>query len=287
MSESDSRVHNATQVVGDRDSFVLRPTPWAGGASDLGLRHVINQDALAIAAGGDQLGENTAVVTLSDGVSTSEYSEFAAKVAADSACQTLAAALDTVDRRPENLAVAMVDAFITANAEVVMQAGPNPGISWACTLICVAVTPDQVLVGNAGDSRCYWIDDDGNALLLSADDSVAAARMRAGMSREEAESGADAHAITKWLGPGALDIMPSIQTFDLVRPGWILACSDGLWNYASSPREMAELLHGFVSKRSDAGLSEAAMVSSKLVEWAKSNGGRDNISVGLVRVPME
>jgi serine/threonine protein phosphatase PrpC len=265
----------------------LRPTTWAGGASDVGLRHATNQDALAIAAGIDQQGDNTAVVTLSDGVSTSEYSEFAAKVAADTACQTLAAALDTADRRPENLAVAMVDAFITANAEVVMQAGPNPGISWACTLICVAVTPEQVLVGNAGDSRCYWIDDDGNAVLLSADDSVAAARMRAGIPREEAEAGADAHAITKWLGPGALDIMPSIQTFNFVRPGWVLACSDGLWNYSSSPEEMAELLLSFVSKRSHDGMSEAATVSSKLVDWAKNHGGRDNISVGLVRVPME
>ena len=54
-----------------------------------------------------------------------------------------------------------------------------------------------------------------------------------GVPREEAENGPQAHAITKWLGRDSPDFAPMTGSLTVRGPGWLLVCSDGLWNYAS------------------------------------------------------
>ena len=70
-------------------------------------------------------------------------------------------------------------------------------------------------------------------LELSLDDSVAQVRIAMGVSREEAENGPQAHAITKWLGRDSPDFSPRPASLTMAAPGWLLVCSDGLWNYVS------------------------------------------------------
>ena len=55
------------------------------------------------------------------------------------------------------------------------------------------------------------------------------------MARAEAESSPQAHAITKWLGRDSEDHTPMVGQLRITEPGWLLVCSDGLWNYASEP----------------------------------------------------
>ena len=61
-------------------------------------------------------------------------------------------------------------------------------------------------------------------------------------ARAEAEALPRAHAITKWLGRDADDVVPRVGERELTGPGWVLVCSDGLWNYASGPAELAAQL---------------------------------------------
>ena len=76
--------------------------------------------------------------------------------------------------------------------------------------------------------------------LLTIDDSFAAEQIADGVPRADAESGPQAHAITRWLGIDAPDHTPRTVSLDLDGPGWVLVCSDGLWNYCSEAQDLAD-----------------------------------------------
>ena len=113
-------------------------------------------------------------------------------------------------------------------------------------------------VGNVGDSRAYWLPDTGDGRLLSRDDSLAEDSIAAGTPRKEAEGAADAHTITRWLGVDAQDVVPTMASLNIPGPGWVLVCSDGLWNYASEPLALASVLAG--ARSSGAGSSGACLL---------------------------
>lgn len=256
----------------DRTHYTREPAPWVGAASDIGCRHHVNQDALSLAvrSGADR----AAIVAVSDGVSTALGSEMAALVAAQTAVDRIVAHMDEPN---ESIHAALTDAFALAH-QAVLEAAPEGEEPAACTLICAVVRDEKIWVANIGDTRAYWLSDDGQAQLLSTDDSMAQARIQLGVAREDAERSANAHAITKWLGRGATDLTPTVQMMAPETNGWLLACSDGLWNYASEPGDMRALL--------DAQLDEThspVAIAERLVNWAKQAGGKDNITVALVR----
>lgn len=274
--------HVPATAQGSRDHFVLSPQDWAGAASDVGRRHRRNQDAVAVAAGADDFGSQLGVVVVSDGVSTSLASDQASQVAAETACAALVAAQKSrLGDDAEQIADDVSAAFAAANARILEEAGEAPPGSYAATMTIAIWHGGRVLVGNVGDSRAYWCPDDEPAVLLTVDDSLAQARINLGVSREVAETGAQAHAITKWLGPDSPDATPSLSLLELAGPGWLLVCSDGLWNYASDPETLAGIVRQAAQQPAD---QTAAQVSSRLVDWANEQGGRDNISVALTRL---
>ena len=112
----------------------------------------------------------------------------------------------------------------------------------ACTIVGAVVTSGLLVVGWVGDSRAYWVPVDRSAApaRLTEDDSWAAQMVAAGlMSEAEAYADERAHAITGWLGADAVDLDPHTVSFQPDRPGVIIVCTDGLWNYAESAAELA------------------------------------------------
>jgi serine/threonine protein phosphatase PrpC len=96
------------------------------------------------------------------------------------------------------------------------------------------------------------------------------------MTEAEASKSDKAHAITRWLGADAIaDSEPSIVNFDIPGAGYLLLSSDGLWNYTSGAAQFGEI----VKPMSDA---DAISVSRGLVEFARSRGGHDNITVAVL-----
>jgi serine/threonine protein phosphatase PrpC len=67
-------------------------------------------------------------------------------------------------------------------------------------------------------------------------------------------------------------------SLQVATPGWLLVCSDGLWNYASEASALQVLIADVA--KTDAG---ALPLAVQLVAWANEQGGRDNISVALAR----
>ena len=280
---SDHDVSPAGQGAGDhevdRDHFVLSPRPWLAGCSDVGRRHLHNQDALALAGRETDEGR-VAILVISDGVSTSIGSEVSAAVAAEVTCNTLVAMLRTQPGASvDQVQATLEDACRAANDAVLSTPGPGPEPG-SCTLVAAVANRGQITVGNIGDCRAYWIGDDDQASLLSVDDSMAQVRIDMGMSREEAETSFQAHAITRWLGPDSKDATPRQISFEQPGAGWLMVCSDGLWNYCSPADQMRALVHEAAAQCDQRSAETTAM----LVSWANEQGGRDNITVALARL---
>jgi len=270
-------------VAGDSDHFVLRPCAWAGGVCDRGMVHATNQDCLAMAAGVHASAGPIAVVAVSDGVSTSAHAGEAARLAASVAAAGIADVLQVAEAMSlPDLGHRVREAFVAANDAILAAAADEDPGSWACTLALAVWWRGRVLAGGIGDSRCYWVPRKGTARLLTTDDSLAQARIELGIARQVAETGAQAHAILKWLGPGAGDPEPSLQAFDPDGPGWLVVCSDGLWNYASAPSDLQTVVRE--ASAGDPALG-AWQLADRLVEWANRQGGHDNVTVGIVEIP--
>ena len=63
------------------------------------------------------------------------------------------------------------------------------------------------------------------------------------------------------------------------QPGWLLVCSDGLWNYASPASAVRALLRQQLA----AGITEPVPIADGMVRWANAQGGHDNITAVLAR----
>lgn len=269
-----------------RDHMAERPRSWVAGVSDRGRRHHRNEDAMALAA--DEVPGSRAVLVVCDGVSSSQDSDVAALAAAQAARDVLMAP-GARGMGTDSALTAVLGARIEAAADAASEAvagatsadhGDSPP---SCTFVCAVLDRGWVVVGVVGDSRAYWLPDAGEAQALTVDDSWAAEQIAAGQTRAAAESGAQAHAITRWLGVDAPDHAPRLTSRAVDGPGWLLLCSDGLWNYCSEAVAMAEV----VRQSATAAGGEPLATASGLVGWANSQGGHDNITVVLARLGTE
>ena len=248
-------------------------------ASHIGLRHETNQDAAAL--GIDGSGHHI-VLVVADGVSSTEGAEECARVASHTARDYLAATMDQgLPINDDDTVTLFERTFQKAHEAVVSGSGPIG----ACTLAVAVATHDRIVVGNIGDTRTYWFPDDGDPIRLSIDDSMAQAQMDLGLSREEAERGIGAHAITKWIGASATDVAPRVMAYQPQQSGWLLVCSDGLWNHVPDAGDFARLMADPVSKAhtDDHGHASPAGVADGLIAYANNCGGHDNITVALWR----
>ena len=248
-------------------------------ASHIGLRHETNQDAAAL--GIDGSGQHI-VLVVADGVSSTEGAEECARVASHTARDYLTATMDQgLPINDDDTVTLFERTFQKAHEAVVSGSGPIG----ACTLAAAVATHDRIVVGNIGDTRTYWFPDDGDPIRLSIDDSMAQAQMDLGLSREEAERGIGAHAITKWIGASATDVAPRVMAYQPQQSGWLLVCSDGLWNHVPDAGDLARLMADLVSKAhaDDHGHASPAGVADGLIAHANNCGGHDNITVALWR----
>ena len=252
--------------------------------SDRGLRHHRNEDAFAVSTTALPDGSPAVVAIVCDGVSSASRPDEASAAAAYAANEAL---LESLPRgtHPQQ---AMHEAIVAA-AESVNGLAQEPGQAQehdphrhqnapACTLVGAIMASGLLVVGWVGDSRVYWVPEDrGTApARLTEDDSWAAQMVAAGLMNE-AEAYADerAHAITGWLGADAYELEPHTASFKPDRPGLVVVCTDGLWNYAESAAEMAAAVPEDAYERPLHG-------AQVLVGHALDGGGHDNVTVALL-----
>jgi serine/threonine protein phosphatase PrpC len=271
-----------TKAAKPRDHFDEQPAPWVAGVCDRGIRHSRNEDAMALAADPEPGGR--ALLVVCDGVSSSLDSDVASLAAARAAREVLEAGhaqgIGTESSRGGAIAARLTAAADAANDAVLANTSPDSPNPASCTFVATVLEDGLLVAGVVGDSRAYWFPDGAEAVALTVDDSWAAELIATGISRAEAESGPHAHAITRWLGKDAPDHTPRTTTVQATGPGWIVVCSDGLWNYCSEAAPLADL----VRQTAAAHGGEPLATASALVDWANAQGGQDNITVALARL---
>ena len=267
------------------------------GITDRGLRHRRNEDAMAIAAAETPAGP-AAVAVVCDGVSTSARADEAALAAVEAAARALVASLraETSSRDAEREAepeaepeaereaereAASAAAVRAANDAVVGLAVPADDPPSA-TYVSAVATNDAVTVCWVGDSRVYWLPagSRAGARQLTRDDSMAEELTADGsLSASEALASPQAHVITRWLGADVGELVPHVMTLRPTEPGVVLLCSDGLWNYRPEAADLASLAL-------PAAFTDPLAAAASLVTCALDAGGRDNITVVLIPVPL-
>ncbi|GAA4681244.1 PP2C family serine/threonine-protein phosphatase [Nocardioides nanhaiensis] len=274
-----------TKAPTERDHFREEPAGWVAGVCDRGIAHHRNEDAMALAA--TPVPGERAVLVVLDGVSSSIDSDVASLAGARAAREVLRQRLPQGMGTPESRAAAVAKAFgdtvVAANEAVVAATAPDSPNPASATFVAAVLEGRRLAFANVGDSRAYWLPDPGQPgepVQLTVDDSGAQAQIEAGVPREQAETSTHAHAITKWLGRDSPDLTPRVGELELSGSGWVLVCSDGLWNYASEPTAIAEV----VVREQEAGATDPAALALALVRFANDCGGRDNITATLARV---
>lgn len=271
-----------TKQPSERDHFRETPAPWVAGVCDRGIAHHRNEDAMALLA--EPAAGTRAVLVVLDGVSSSIDSDVASLAGARAARDTLRTPLPrgmgTDQGRSAAVAAAFAHTVQAANDAIVAVTDEASASPASATFSVAVLEGSRLSVANIGDSRVYWVPDAGECLQVTVDDSAAQELIAAGMEREAAENGPHGHAITRWLGRDAPDLTPRVAELDLAGPGWVLNCSDGLWNYLSEPTAIAEQLGAAVA----GGATDPLDVALALTAYANGCGGRDNITVALARV---
>jgi protein phosphatase len=235
-----------------------------------GLVRPLNEDAI----GADP---SCGLFVLADGLGGYNAGEVASVMAISSVLERLASAIDKFDEdegafTPDE---AIYDTVTDINASIYNAALNSTAFEgMATTLVIGWFLGGRLWVAHTGDSRLYRYRD---SMLeqLTRDHSFSQELLDAGMvTEEEARSLPAKNLVTRALGAGA-DIEPEIHNVDVLAGDIILLCSDGLTEMVGSYE-----IEGLLS------INEEDMheTARRLVDLANESGGRDNISVIVVRV---
>jgi PPM family protein phosphatase len=241
--------------------------------SDQGQRHRRNEDSFRLEVSGER---NVAVVVC-DGISSASAGNVAARDAASAAGAVLAKAVAQPDQNAET---AILEAIRAANEAVVHVEWTTRTrrVDPSCTLVCALCQGPDVVVGWVGDSRAYWFDAEASH-QLTVDDSFAEEAVAQGvLTPEQAAKTPFLHSITHWVGPDSPERPPRVVTLRPERPGRLVLCTDGLWNYAPTAGELAQLVQALPAD------APPAAVARALTDTANDRGGHDNITVAVVDI---
>jgi serine/threonine protein phosphatase PrpC len=220
------------------------------------------------------------VVILADGMGGYNAGEVASGMATallgnmlEEAFAEQPAYLDSGGRRYAEVAMAREIAITNQSIYNAAQSQPQYA-GMGTTLVAAVFHDDAVTVGHIGDSRMYRFRN-GVFSQVTKDHSLLQEQIDSGMiTPEQARHSQNRNLVTRALGVDA-SVETEIHEY-AVEPGDIyLLCSDGL-NDMVEDDEIGMTLEAL-----GANLKLCAM---QLVQMANDNGGRDNVSVILVRI---
>ncbi|HET7048870.1 MAG TPA: PP2C family serine/threonine-protein phosphatase [Solirubrobacteraceae bacterium] len=245
----------------------------AAAVSDRGKVHRRNEDSFHV----EVVDERGVVVVVCDGTSSASAGNAAARDAAKTAGAVLGDALAQPDA---DATAAMTEAIQAAGGAVqeVEWTTRTGRVNPSCTLVSALRRGDEVVIGWVGDSRAYWIDG-VQTRQLTVDDSLGQEGIEKGMlTPEQAAASPVFHAITHWVGPDSPARPPRLASLTPERPGRLLLCTDGLWNYLPTIPELTELIATLPDDASPLSVARA------LTDVALAKGGDDNITVAVIDV---
>src|SRR6476620_11194573 len=142
------------------------------------------------------------------------------------------------------------------------------------TIVSAVFCGNRVSIGHIGDSRCYRLRGE-KFEQLTRDHSLLQEQIDSGvLTQEQARFSLNKNLVTRALGIEAI-VPTDIAEYRIEANVIYLLCSDGLTDMVDG-----EVIHAIVDEKG----ADLAVAAADLVDLANQNGGRDNISVILVRV---
>jgi len=238
------------------------------GLTDAGLIRTNNEDSLAIDAA-------YGVAVLADGMGGYNAGEVASAMATDFMKSELIRWLPTPNdpfnaNRIERAIEMCAD---EANLSILNAAMANPLYAGMGTTLVVGVFHDKHLIlGHIGDSRCYRLRH-GRLTQITRDHSMLQEQIDAGLlTAAQAAAAPGRNLLTRALGVEKTTRI-EIHEHHVHSADVYLLCSDGLSDMVSDD-DIGIIL---------AGQDDLPTIANALVVRAITNGGRDNVSVLLVR----
>ena len=171
--------------------------------------------------------------------------------------------------------IVLRDAILRANKVINQTAQSQPQCEgMGTTLVASLFYDNRVSIAHVGDSRMYRMR--GNRFeQITMDHSLLQELVDRGFySQEEAQRSTNRNYVTRALGVEA-NVDVEVQEIDVQKGDYFLMCSDGLPDMVED-----EDIHLTISTFSN----DVRTVGEQLIKLTNDNGGRDNVSVILVRV---
>ena len=235
--------------------------------TDIGKLRKLNQDYVFTSE--VPVGTLPDLFIVADGMGGHKAGEYASKCAVETM-------VSQINSSPERGCIRVIsNAIREANRRVRAKAMSDDNyFGMGTTLVVASIDEDGLCVANVGDSRLYLISN-GEIRQVTVDHSLVEEMVKMGeLERKSARNHPDKNIITRAVGVMEEVDPDFFEVEDLVVGDMILMCSDGLSNMLEDS-EIMGIIEG------EGTLKDKAQ---RLVAAANMNGGRDNITVILVRV---
>jgi len=169
----------------------------------------------------------------------------------------------------------LTDIIAKANTSIFQSANSQPQYAGMGTTLVVALfCNNQTTIAHIGDSRCYR-QRGGKLEQVTRDHSLLQEQIDSGLlTKEAAKRSQNKNLVTRALGIEPA-VEAEIHTYPAQEGDIYLICSDGLNDMVED--EDIELTLGALG-------ANLQLAAQQLVQMANDNGGRDNISVVLIKV---
>jgi len=245
--------------------------------TDKGQVRQNNEDSIDLWEAGQYV-----LAVVADGMGGAVAGEQASKIAIETVRDQL---IDDFHKTPEDYAEDDEEYLIDRLVEVIKRANLNirekainfPKLKGMGTTMTLAFARRSELnIVHVGDSRAYQVDGfDGSIKQLTSDHSFVQALVDAGhITPEEAETHPMKNVLYRALGQDQNVDVDSYTDLHLNIGDRLVLCSDGLTLHVR-PEEIADTVMTY---------TDPTIATQKLLELANSRGGKDNISVIVVKV---
>jgi protein phosphatase len=171
--------------------------------------------------------------------------------------------------------IVLRDAIMRANKIINQTAQSQPQCEgMGTTLVACLFYDNRISVAHVGDSRLYRMRD-GRFEQITLDHSLLQELVDRGFySQEEAQRSTNRNYVTRALGVEP-QVEVEVQEIEARKGDYLLMCSDGLPDMVED-----EDIHLTINTFSN----NIETIGEQLIKLANDNGGRDNVSVVLIRV---
>lgn len=233
--------------------------------SDKGLERRSNQDFVFVSK--EPIGNLTNLFIVADGMGGHKAGDFASRYSIETFVKCVE---ESTEESPISI---IANAIKLTNEAIISEAENKEELKgMGTTFVAATISDYQLFVANIGDSRLYVIDDD--IRQITRDHSLVQEMVEEGkIDNDDAYTHPNKNIITRAIGVKG-QVVPDFFEVKLEKGNIILMCSDGLTNMLCDDEIM-----NIVRDNED----KLDIAAYKLVERANEQGGKDNISIIIVK----